>query len=201
MSQDDRIAAIDAENRQLRQALEAAVAQNALLLQRVQELEARLAKDSHNSGKPPSSDGLARKTRSLRTKSGKKPGGQLGHRGETLRLVHLPDDVVEHRPAICVSCHAPLEGAPVVVRERRQVHDLPVLRLVIREHQALHVACPHCHAALSAAFLPRRPVVPSMDRGCGRWRSTSCSSSWSPMGVSAPCSTRSSASDSRSAPW
>ncbi len=157
MSQDDRIAAIEAENRQLRQALDTALAQNALLLQRVQELEARLAKDSHNSGKPPSSDGLARKTRSLRTKSGKKPGGQLGHRGETLRLVHLPDEVVEHRPVVCAGCQVPLEGAPVVVRERRQVHDLPPLRLVIREHQALHVACPHCHTVTVGRFPAEAP--------------------------------------------
>jgi hypothetical protein len=48
--------------------------------ERIAHLEARLAKDGHTSGKPPSSDGLAHKTRSLRHKSGKKPGGQLGHR-------------------------------------------------------------------------------------------------------------------------
>ncbi|MGZ3598688.1 MAG: IS66 family transposase [Ktedonobacterales bacterium] len=156
-SQDERIAAIEAENRHLRYALEAAMAQNALLLQRVQDLEARLAKDSHNSGKPPSSDGLARKTRSLRKTRGKKPGGQLGHRGETLRLVHLPDAVVEHRPECCMNCQAPLEGAPVVVRERRQVHDLPVLRLVIREHQALHVACPQCQTITIGSFPAEAP--------------------------------------------
>src|SRR4029077_14978889 len=90
--------------------LEAVVAQQreqiAALLERVQELEARLAKDSHNSGKPPSSDGLGRKTRSLRKKSGKKPGGQLGHRGETLRLAMTPDHVVEQRPAVCARYHA-----------------------------------------------------------------------------------------------
>jgi transposase len=56
-------------------------AQLQVLVARVQELEARLAKDSHNSGKPPSSDGLTRKTKSLRKRSGKKPGGQIGHRG------------------------------------------------------------------------------------------------------------------------
>jgi transposase len=97
MSQDERIAAIEAENRQFRQELEAVLAQNRLL-ERVQELEGRLAKDSHNSSKPPSSDGLGRKTKSLRKRSGRKPGGQLGHRDETLRLVAVPDRVVEHRP-------------------------------------------------------------------------------------------------------
>ncbi len=68
------------------------------LLARVQELEARAAKDSHNSGKPPSTDGLQRRTKSLRKPSGEKAGGQLGHRGETLHLVATPDAVVEHRP-------------------------------------------------------------------------------------------------------
>ena len=98
--------------------LEAVVEQQreqiATLLERVRELEARLAKDSHNSGKPPSSDGLAHKTRSLRTKSGKKPGGQIGHRGETLRLVAVPDELVEHRPAVCSACQAAALGPCVV---------------------------------------------------------------------------------------
>src|SRR5258708_12723330 len=105
MSQDDRISAIEVENRQLRHALDVALAQNALLLERVQELEARLAKDSHNSSKPPSSDGLARKTKSLRRRSGKKPGGQLGHRGETLPLVATPP--LGDQPLPMPSAHRP----------------------------------------------------------------------------------------------
>jgi Family of unknown function (DUF6444) len=92
------------------------LAQNRLLLERVQELEGRLAKDSHNSSKAPSSDGLGRKTKSLRKRSGRKPGGQLGHRDETLRLVAVPDRVVEHRPGACAHCWAPLEGGEPVVR-------------------------------------------------------------------------------------
>src|SRR5260370_935326 len=88
--------------------------------------------------KPPASDGLGRKTRSLRRRSGKKPGGQLGHRGETLRLVAVPDAVVEHRPSVCTNCQATLDEAAVVLHERRQVYELPAMRLVVQEHRALH---------------------------------------------------------------
>jgi transposase len=106
------------------------------LLERVQELEARLAKESHTSSKPPSSDGLKRKTKRLRTRSGKKPGGQLGHRGETLHLVAAPDEVVEHRLSHCPNCQTPL-----------------AVRLVVREQQALHVRCPTC-AHLTVGVFP-----------------------------------------------
>src|SRR6478735_306543 len=99
-----RIAELETENAALRERVE-------LLAAHVQALQARLAKDSHNSSKPPSSDGLKRKTKSLRQKSGKKPGGQLGHRGETLHLVAVPDAVVEHRPPICAHCRTPLSDA------------------------------------------------------------------------------------------
>lgn len=87
MTPEDEIAALKAENAQQRQQLTVVLAQNAALQERVRELEleARLAKDSHNSSKPPSSDGLARKTKRLRRRSGRKPAGQIGHRGETLR--------------------------------------------------------------------------------------------------------------------
>jgi transposase len=148
MRPEDEIAALQAENAHLRKQVEALGAL-------VQELQARLAKDSHNSGKPPSSDGLGRKTRSLRRKSGKKPGGQIGHRGETLHLVHAPDAVVQHRPAVCSRCQTPLSeaAAVVVLRERRQVQDLPVVRLQITEHQALHVRCPAC-AHVSVGVFP-----------------------------------------------
>src|SRR6478752_2783888 len=135
MTPEEEITELKGENAALREQVRA-------LLVRVQEPEARLAKDSHNSSKPPSSDGLKRKTKSLRTRSGKKPGGQLGHRGETLRLVALPDEVVEHRPSHCPQCQTPLVNAEVVLRERRQVHELPTaVRLHITEHQALHRRC------------------------------------------------------------
>lgn len=151
MTSEERIAELEAENATLREQL-------TVVLARVQELEARLAKDSHNSSKPPSSDGLrreTRKTKSLRKRSGKKPGGQIGHRGETLRLVATPDAVVEHRPAACSACQLPLDTqASVVLRERRQVQELPPLRLRITEHQALRVQCPACHT-VSVGTFPR----------------------------------------------
>ena len=52
------------------------------LVRRLNELEAKLEKDSHNSSKPPSSDGPKRKPKSLRGTSGAKPGAQPGHPGQ-----------------------------------------------------------------------------------------------------------------------
>src|SRR5258708_8937130 len=154
MTHEDERAILIAENTRQREQIAELVAQTAALAAGIQELEARLAKDSHHSSKPPSSDGLARKTKSLRRRSGKKPGGQLGHRGETLRLVATPDAVVEHRPRVCDACQGSLDDAPVVGHERRQVGGLPALRLVVQEPRALHLRCPPCQAVRAGAFPP-----------------------------------------------
>jgi len=147
---------LEAENAALR-------AQVAALLAEVQDLKGRWAKDSHNSSKPPSSDGLARppaKTRSLRQPSGKKAGGQPGHRGTTLALVATPDQVVLHRPVACATCQTPLDGIAAERVERRQVQDLPPVRLVVTEHRAERVRCPHCQT-LSAAVFPAGVDAPA----------------------------------------
>ncbi len=126
-----------AESVSLRQMLED-------VLRRLGEVEGKLAKDSHNSSKPPSSDGLNRKRVNLRKKSGKHSGGQMGHPGRTLLVVETPDEVVRHRSVICQHCQQPLEGVTGQVKECRQVHDLPVMRLRVCEHQVEAVCCPTC---------------------------------------------------------
>jgi transposase len=154
MSMEERIATLEALVEQQRKQIEQLLARNA-------ELEAQVAhaqRDSHTSSKPPASDGLNRKTRSLRKPSGKKPGGQLGHRGETLHLVAMPDEIVEHRPAVCAYCQTPLTNeASVVVRERRQVQELPAVRLRVSEHQVLQVRCPACTQVNVGAFPAEAP--------------------------------------------
>jgi transposase len=121
-------------------------------LLRIEELERRLAKDSHNSSKPPSSDGLGRKLRSYRQKSGKSSGGQEGHQGHTLRPALTPDSVVVYRPTRCEECQGDLQQEPGRVKERRQVHDLPELRLQVEEHQIEEICSPLCQHLTKATF-------------------------------------------------
>jgi len=125
------------------------------LNERVRELEIRLGKDSHNSHKPPSSDGPtfrrpARK--SLRERSGKKPGGQPGHTGRTRLQVDAPDEVQLHAPGSCAHCGDDLQGVEPCAAQRRQVFDLPPLSLHVREHQAQSKRCPGCGHTTQAAF-------------------------------------------------
>jgi transposase len=119
---------------------------------RVKELEDRLSKDSHNSGKPPSSDGLKRKPVSLREKSRKKTGGQPGHPGKTLEVCDAPDHRILHRPTSCEGCGTALSEAGTLLTERRQVFDLPPLKLEVTEHQVESCRCPGCGRVRWGAF-------------------------------------------------
>jgi len=121
---------------------------------RVTELEARLNQDSHNSHKPPSSDGPAKRPRSLRQRSGKKSGGQAGHPGVTRVLVDDPTVVIPHEPTVCVGCGAALEAVSEISRERRQVIELPQPRPEVTEHQAAQKACPVCQTVTAGEFPP-----------------------------------------------
>src|SRR3984893_13712303 len=106
------------------------------LVRRLNELEAKLEKDSHNSSKPPSSDGPKRKPKSLRGASGAKPGAQPGHKGTTLKRVAQPHRIViPPVPPVCDACGQPIEpGAMTVLPEGRQVIDLPPTRVEVTEH-------------------------------------------------------------------
>src|SRR5947209_20401370 len=95
----------DEELEQLRQENSALREQVAVLSERIGVLEAQLAKDSHNSHLPPSSDRFQRQPKSLRKRSGKKPGGQTGHAGNTLKQSETPDQVIVHRVDACRHCH------------------------------------------------------------------------------------------------
>jgi transposase len=152
MTDQERMAQLEAENATLRQYLAEAVETIARLEQRIAELEGRLAKDSHNSSKPPSSDGLGRRRWSHRRPSGKAPGAQPGHPGHTLAQVAEPDQVVPHRPAVCGACQQSLETTVGEVVECRQVQELPPLRLVVTEHRVEQVRCPACQALTRGAF-------------------------------------------------
>jgi transposase len=118
-------------------------AEIAALRAEVAELKRRLGQNSQNSSRPPSSDSPFVKPapKSLRRRSGRKPGGQSGHPGSTLAQISDPDEILRHEPGPCGGCGADLGGAPQVGVERRQVFDLPPIQVRVTEHQLITRRC------------------------------------------------------------
>jgi transposase len=149
----DEIGRLQRQISRLKAALGEARGEVDWLRRRNTELEKLVTKDSHNSSRPPSTDPpWAKRTKSLRRPSGKRPGGQPGHAGHTLRLTPKPQRVVTHRPARCRHCSAPLAAARGASVERRQVIKLVPARLRVTEHRAEVVRCSSCGRRTKASF-------------------------------------------------
>ena len=147
----------------LRREVEVLRAENAALRQEVADLRRQLDKNSSNSSKPPSSDGLKKPPRiagSLRGRSGKTSGVQAGHAGDTLKQVAKPDVVERHEAQACRHCLAGLTTAMITGVEKRQVFDLPEPRLKVTEHRAMIYCCARCRGQTTAGF-PEGVISPA----------------------------------------
>jgi transposase len=132
-----------AENAQLRAENAELRAMMAAVREEVAELKRQVGQNSRNSSKPPSSDSPFTKPapKSLRRRSGRKPGGQPGHPGSTLALVDNPNERKRHEPGRCGGCGERLADAPEVGMQRRQVFDLPLMTVRVIEHQLIARRC------------------------------------------------------------
>ncbi|KAF1073193.1 hypothetical protein MKMG_02256 [Methanogenium sp. MK-MG] len=120
---------------------------------RIENLEAQLKQNSRNSSRPPSSDLYKPKPKSLRKKSGKKPGGQKNHTGKTLKLVEDPDEIVSHPVSTC-KCGYSLQTVEPSNIVRRQEFDIPPVEIKVTEHQAEVKICPVCGRKNTGEFPP-----------------------------------------------
>lgn len=125
------------------------------LTDRIDTLEKQLAKNSHNSSKPPSSDGLSKKnkqTKSMRKRSGKKSGGQKGHPGKTLNMSENPDNKVKLRVNKCQCCGKSLQGIKPKDYDKRQKFEIPQIEVMVTEYQSEMKDCPDCGKENRALF-------------------------------------------------
>jgi len=129
--------------------------QNQALINRIKDLEERLKKyenqkNSRNSSIPPSKDeNRPKKTNSLREGTDRKPGGQPGHKGVTLKMTETPDEIKEYIPSFCNCCGRDLKGIPYKLVEKRQIADIPEIKIKVIEHRIYERECICGHTATS----------------------------------------------------
>lgn len=142
-------------NRQLTETNHQLTEINRKLVSRVAELEGQLKKNSHNSSKPPSSDGLKKKPanaiKNSRERSGRKPGGQKGHGGSTLKMSRDPGHLEAHYPDHCRQCGGSLFSRGEL-SGRRQVFDIPKISIEVTEHQVYRCQCEECGASQNGEY-------------------------------------------------
>lgn len=123
------------------------------LTQRVKDLEDQISKNSRNSNKPPSSDGLNKPSpKSQRQKSGKKVGGQPGHKGSTLEFSKTPDQVEILAIESCNNCGESFKMQPVIDYDKRQVIDIPQVKPLVTEYRSEIKLCHFCMIKSKAIF-------------------------------------------------
>jgi len=125
------------------------------LLNRIESLERELAKyrtpkNSSNSSVPPSRDeNRPKKSQSLRKASGKKSGGQEGHKGHTLKMSTNPDEVITYIPEFCNDCGNNLDHSVATLKTKRQQVDIPIPKTIVKEHQSYQKTCQCGHTTIS----------------------------------------------------
>lgn len=119
---------------------------------RIKELEGRLNQNSSNSSKPPSTDGFKKRIVNLRKKTGKKPGGQPGHKGSTLQMVSTPDETIEYAPQGPCYCRCGLNAWEELPAEVAQIIDIPPLKAKVTEHRKVGFKCRECGEAFTGSF-------------------------------------------------
>jgi len=142
------ISSLTIENNEKEEENEALKKRIAELEDKVAVLESRIKKDSSNSSKPPSSDGFKKpKTFSTREKSGKRPGGQVGHTGHTIKVDAIETEVIERKEGSC-PCGGEIEfGANYQSRRIVDVH----VTLSVKEERAYSGKCKVCGEHFQAA--------------------------------------------------
>jgi transposase len=140
MNLKEQISSLQAENAGLRSEIKL-LTEKVMLLLKLQESQA-IKKDSHNSHNPPSSDfSKPKRNKSLRKKTGRKSGGQPGHKGNTLKMVADPDEIVDLKSNYCKACGEDLKSLNHELVSRRQEVIIPPISPLYKEYRQYGCLC------------------------------------------------------------